>query len=829
MMQKMNNAIRNFWRKDRASMTQVLLISLMIPTTVALIVSTALTQLFVQYQDNRRTNMVSATEVAASYLLGDINTKLPTRYLDMSPTQLAAETKKVVESMNAETYVSSFTVDDNGWIQAVVVVDLLDSPGEPLSWAVQFRPTSATVFKGFEESTGRPLWAFTTGTANPNASLEELGLFEQVPVVSSVDDYPSINRPGSKASAPQNLRILRSDTFGVVLAWDKPLNATEAVLTGYRIDSTKNTDCFNLAPDSGAEVLADGYIVLSTDSESTDYQNWRCSSTNDSNLVSVRGIGQIGTGVAAFVNLGQLPTYDLDNLVPVAPSGLAYTRTGANHVLTWNEQTCNFGYNIEFRISKTTAGNVEGNYGYAAEYASYTPANGKYTFVLPTEALNGRPGVEQGSTQGWKVDARCLSSTFGASSASEKSNEAKVTTPIQVAPNVAGLTVTQTASTGTASWGAATNCPAISTPQYRLVYSQRNDDPSTQVIRDWTPNYTSGTVVTNLGTTGTVRLEARCYSTNGNNPVIGASQNQSRSWTWDATPVVANINIAGTMTGTVTWSAATGCPATTTPQYKLSYTKRNDAASTTTILNWASGVTTAQITTNSGTFAAVQLETRCASGANYSSSSTIDSAEWRSGVTAPVGVVTGVTNNGGGRVSFSAFPGCASGSTPEYRVYRSTTNGSATSSYGAWFSGRTYFDLSVTEGTPQAASVQARCAIGSDVSTSTSNSATTSWTLGLSGPGVSRIWTSNGTYTAGVLNWNRQSCTGSDQYYITITRQSNSGSTANSGGWATSSSWSRPGLTAGGYIYWNWNARCQTSWATSGTVSSQLRAPATST
>jgi len=620
-----NSAIKKFWRSDKASMTQVLLVSMMIPGIIALIVSTALTQLFIQYQDNRRTNMVSATEVASSYLLDDINTQLPTRFAEMSPAQLASETKRTIPNLNADTYVSNFSVDNNGWINAVVVVDLVKSPGEPLSWGVQYRPTSATVFKGFDPNTKRPLWAFTDAASNPNASLEPLGLYEQVPTVSSIDDYPTINRPGTKASAPLNLRVVRSAQFGTVLAWDKPKNAAEAVLTGYRVDSTKNSACFNKAPDTGADILADGYITLDKSKDQNDYTKWTCSSTTPGNLVSVRGIGPAGTGTAAFINLATLPNYDLDNLVPVAPTNLAYTKSGTNNILTWDEQSCKFGYGINFRISKVTQNNAAGNYGTTPQWAPYVANNGKYSYVLPAA------DVLQGSTQGWVVEAQCTNASFGASSASLKSNEAKVTSPIDKAPDMGAVTVTGTTS-GTAKWAAATCAPNTVT-QYKASYATRDSKASTVLIKDWAANYLTVPVTSALGTTASVKVEARCMSANGGNAVYSATDaTTSAAWLAGVPAPTGSVNITSDSRGTVSVSGL-AC-STGSPKYYVTQTVRDDANTNILIASWSNPGSFGVFTTQ-GYVQTVTAKGRCQIDSASSTETGTVATSWRRIVEAP--------------------------------------------------------------------------------------------------------------------------------------------------------------------------------------------------
>jgi hypothetical protein len=621
-----NSAIKKFWRSDKASMTQVLLVSMMIPGIIALIVSTALTQLFIQYQDNRRTNMVSATEVASSYLLDDINTQLPTRFAEMSPAQLASETKRTIADLDADTYVSNFSVDNNGWINAVVVVDLVKSPGEPLSWGVQYRPTSATVFKGFDPTTKRPLWAFTDAASNPNSSLEPLGLYEQVPTVSSIDDYPTINRPGTKASAPLNLRVVRSAQFGTVLAWDKPKNAAEAVLTGYRVDSTKNSACFNKVPDTGADILADGYIVLDKSKDQNDYTKWTCSSTTPGNLVSVRGIGPAGTGTAAFINLATLPNYDLDNLVPPAPTNLSYVNIGGNNVLTWDEQSCKFGYGINFRISKVTQNNAAGNYGTTPKWEPYVAYEGKYGYVIPVNDFL------QGSTQGWVVEAQCTNASFGASSASAKSNEATVTSPISKAPTLGAVTISGTTS-GTAKWDAAT-CAPNTAPQYKATYTTKDGNPSTALIKDWATNYLTVPVTSALGTNAAIKVESRCMSTNGGKPVYSAiSTSNSSPWLAGVPGPTGTAFINHDNRGTVTvggLSCAVG-----SPRFLVTQIVRDGSNTNVVLANWGNAGAYSAYTTQ-GYTQNVTVRGRCdLNGATSTTYSNTASAVWTRMVEAP--------------------------------------------------------------------------------------------------------------------------------------------------------------------------------------------------
>jgi hypothetical protein len=639
MLIKLNDSMRKFWRMDRsswgkflrgdrASMTQVMLISLMIPTTIALIVSTALTQLFVQYQDNRKTNMTSATQVASAYLLNDINTKLPSRYAAMTPAQLKAETAETISTVNATTYAKTFNVDANGWITATFAVNLTGSPGDPGTYSVQYRPTSATVFKGFDPTTKRPLWSFTSGSTDATKSLTPLGLYEQVPTVSSVGDYPTINRPGVKASAPLNLRILRSKQFGQVLAWDKPANAADSLLTGYRVDSTKNTACYNLAPETGTDVYADGYITLTKDYNSTDVSSWKCGSSDPTNRVSVRGIGIAGTGVAAFVDLKTVVTYDLDNLKPSVPANVTYAKTGASDVLSWDNQTCNFGYNIQFRVSKTRQANVTGNYGITADWSNYVASGGRYSFVIP--ATN----VTAGGTNGWKVEARCLNNTFGASDSSGLSNEATTVSPITTTPNLANAKISGTTNFGTASWSAVTNCVAPAVAQYRVSYTLQNGVAADDVIKDWGVNYTSVGVTSKIGTKAAVEVDARCAAANGGSALYGpTATDTSDPWLAAVGAPTGTLSLTDNNVNVVTYKGMT-CAAGSTIQYYVTQTVTNGSASATVLQNWgAAGTDTA--TTSQGGNQTVTAKARCAVGTVYSANSATATTSWTRPVSAP--------------------------------------------------------------------------------------------------------------------------------------------------------------------------------------------------
>jgi len=822
-MRRITKAFENLRRRlngDKGSSSAALLIILMIPGVVALIVSTALTQLFIQYQDDRKTNMVTAAETAGSYLLNGINSKLPAYYAGLSKEALASETRADIETIGAQTYVSDFSVDDHGWIQAVVVVQL--ESGKPQSWAVQYRPTEATVFKGFDPDSGRPLWAFTSATddADDPNYVEPLGLYEQVPTVANVNDYPTQNIPGAKATAPQNLRVLRSETFGIVLAWDKPLNASEAGVAGYRIDATKNAECIDLDPDTGFEVLADGYVELDEDWMSTDIPSWRCSSDNTSNIISVRARGNKGLGIAAYINLSGLPTYDLDNLVPEAPTGLAYNKVGSNSILTWDEQTCNFGYGIQFRIKKTTENGAYGNFGVIDDWDYYTASGGKYSFVMP-------PGsVLAGSTQGWVVEGRCVHNTFGASTASDPSNEANTTTTIDVVPT-AVLTVSQTdASGGTASWSTESGCPVNTAAQYRLVYTKKDGVDGTTVINNWATGYTSKAVDTALGTSAAVRLEARCFQDNGGSPIYSETITSDKSWTFDVTPNTSNLSLTGTTLGTASWNVANNCPAGTVAQYRLSYLIKDGVANTSLLRDFAANYQSRLVPNSLGTSARVQLQTRCAEGTYYSTQSTLNSNTLAYIVPAPAGTFTARSNNVNSATAVRGLT-CAYG-TIEYRAVK-TRDGSTYSSWpGAWTTSNVATFAAPYEGYAAAVMMEARCNNSGTYSSSITSNTINFTRAYVSTPSVP--WMTSCGSNCFTVNWGAATCPAGStiNYHPWITRQNNSGSSADGGWIGNRTSWTRPSLTVGGYIYWHVVPMCSTSWLSITGPQKDLNSPATS-
>ena len=240
---------------------------------------------------------------------------------------------------------------------------------------------------------------------------------------------------------------------------------------------------------------------------------------------------------------------------------------------------------------------------------------------------------------------------------------------------------------------------------------------------------------------------------------------------------------------------------------------RNDVADTTNIFDWTAGVTSAAVTTNTGTQASVRLETRCNAGSENSSTQAVTSALWRSGVLAPTGTLTISRSS---TTLTAAGVSCVSPAVPQYLFEQTIRNGVA--GYWVlnnWTTSNQAADV-VSPGYTSSVRVTARCAID-DVSSTNSNTATAAtWTRPVPNPSWTRY---PGLYAWREFSWGASCSSGTVQYSWNVYIQG--GAFRSTGGWNGTTLVNNSTFGNRGWGSWGGtaSARCVANGVVSGTIS----------
>lgn len=298
----------------------------------------------------------------------------------------------------------------------------------------------------------------------------------------------------------------------------------------------------------------------------------------------------------------------------------------------------------------------------------------------PTAGTSGQLVFDTGSTYGQNHRYRAIAVL--AAVESNPSNLVTIATPWPpiAAPTIAGTNPTATQYRTTISVIA---CPAGTNAQYHQRYRF-----NTEAWSAYTAWGTGRQVTTTVGEGVRIQVEGqvRCAY---NAAQFSPTQNASNTAQWirpittvPTPPTVTLTDPSADADPVPATFVSTGCPSTTTPEYRYRY-KLNGAATFLPWSNW-SGDTSALIAMQRGAQVEIEVMARCVSPHAQGPESPTTPSTWVRPIPAPPGL-TGLTTDTGGtaepinnRVINNAAV-CPAGTTPEYR-YRQTTPAPV----GAW-------------------------------------------------------------------------------------------------------------------------------------------------
>ncbi len=580
-------------------------------------------------------------------------------------------------------------------------------------------------------------------------------------------------------------------------------------------------------------------------------------SLNPGTIVTVTG-SHFLTGATVIFNGVSVPasTSNSGTLTFVSPGNSAYTTVGVQ-VKNPNARTSNtVSYAFINPIIGTTAATPTGitvtNISATAATISAAPiscpfsATPQYSFKLtqvgPTTNNNGilwvdstGRDVSQFSTsntftantsyQGWQftasVEAQCTlaGSTGNASTYSpSKSWVQLMSTP--AAPSSAPTTSsTQPVinSSYTISWAAQTAlCPSTATTvTYNLYANGTLISTQTGTSKGITAPGTSQNITYTYTVTCATAYASSAAGSSSPGVVVSVIAKPN-----DPAPATGlNVSSIGPDSSNVYWSGVS-CNIGT-GQYRIYEVSPTAGYVNTTFTSATSGT----ISNLQGSAVVWKVESQCIYNGLTSNVVGSGTSTYTSTVAAPTGSWYYWANNGDLYTDSNDWS-CSGGATPQYQVWKTSDSGAVgypLQAYG-WTSVSDGY-ISGNYGAYLGAEMQARCYANGNVSSVTTSGQTT-WVRGIPTPAAPSAMVRYGT----TIYWAAVSCPAGTWavYHPWITRQNNSGSTAD-GGVMTGTGWTRPSLSYGGWIYWHVQALCQSSWTNSGWSGwHDLNEPATS-
>lgn len=751
-------------REDDGLMSQAMLLSMIIPTIIGGIAAAIFMNLQVTHIKDAIAKSENSADQLSALILSDLNDGYPVAYLTMSQQALQDATTYHNTEDGSYAYVSKFAADSNGWTYVQETAFSSPTAIKGRDYTYKYRASDSMSYIGVSQlggltgtqetngttdltttdpspTKGRPVWARST------AGIQNMGIYEMVPESASVSDYPPAPwQAGQRPGVVINPRIIRSIQYGVILAWNKPDNASLSGLNGYEIanvDPVVPAGCGWMSDSPGAYPGADGFLILNPDLRAAP-SAWKCNPlqgpTNFSQL-TIRGDSPNGLGVITTVTLNKLPVSS--DLIPAppttVPTGLTVdaTRTTGSDV-HWTGVTCATG--------STPA--------YQFVWVAGATGTGPWQSTTTYSAINGN---SQPLT--WLVSAKCVGE-FNDSTIVQSA--ALTYIPISSPPtNLQVVTSTMT-STGV-SWTGVT-CPASTSPQYRITTFTLGGSPLSTLA--WVTGIT-GTISTAAGDGIKWSVQAKCVDGSSSSPIAISATNS-----FVAPPNAAtSLRVIGTPTVSAAYLAwnATSCASGATAEYKFQFQPSSSGeVFQTGVSITATAPTPGQQNVN------WRVEARCTYG-TYSSPLTISAngPQYNYDVAAPTGTFT-TTGNGVSTIYPSGSTmTCGAGTSLVWQGVRTGTPANYSVVTGSWVSGSTmaipggnYLGWTVT------AHLNAACT-ASGVLSSIVTSADTGWTPAVPYPAIP---SSIVQYQSGIasIEWSWATCPSgsSGQYTTHVTRSS---------------------------------------------------------
>lgn len=762
----LSSRLKRFLVNDEGVMSHALLITLLILSTVGMMMSIMLSQL--QLNAVTRDKQVShqAANHLATLILSDLNDGYPADYLTMSSGDLEDATLYKDGTSGGRAYATEFTADDAGW--TYVKVAAFPSARAKIGQAVytyKYHASSNIGYLGTNDS-GRPVWAgsgtsggtgSTGGTSAGATGNKTLGLYELYGEGADKSDPPAAPwESGSRPDAPQNLRIIRTVQYGVVLAWDRPGNAGASDLNGYeagQASSPVQAGCSIMYPNDGDYDGVAGFIVLNKDIDAAP-RAWQCNATANSK-VYVQGTSPNGLGAKAIGTLDTLPvTSDEFPAPPVAPKNLAVKSvTTSSATVTWDAVTCKPRSTPEYRFVW-----VEGGSG-----ASDWVGTNEYTADIT--------GIN--STLTWKVQARCAGKYNN--STSVESETMTFVPPSEPAQN---LRIIQTTAASTQMGWDPVVCVDGSSPLYRASLTTLTgvDQGNTA----WSKN-TTATWTHTAGQGFKWKVQVKCVSAGGIESPIVNSDVSSFVAPPAAPTGLAVVGTPGATQTTVTWNAAY-CSSGSTPEYQFSFVPSDGTAYP------VQTGTTIKVTnpTDSGT-ATWTVSARCTYGYIYSAwVKPAKNGTYPLTIAAPTAATSlKIISNANGTAGWSPSVCTTSGSTPTYNfqwVSPSTGTGKDTTT-------TQYSHTTRTEGVDLTWRVVSTCVAGERESKSVNSAVGPAFYYKTTAPTGSFTVKTNGVSTVSINTSTLDCGPGSYLIYRSMrTQHGNDTSDVAGGGWTSASS-----------------------------------------
>ena len=476
------------------------------------------------------------------------------------------------------------------------------------------------------------------------------------------------------------------------------------------------------------------------------------------------------------------------------------TDTAPSYSASWKDAFCPAG-TMQYRINVTQTG-------------ATTDATGNTAWATSrTKALNSTFSGGKGATlthyvscllpDGRRIDSAGLT--------------AQLNVPLK--PPVAPASIGSNNANGLTAivpnniFWSATTC-VLGSPEYRL-----NRTAPSAVNSAWVSANNLEQSLT-AGTDYTYRVEARCANGSAFSDVSGYSPSTTFTAQYSippqpAVPAGLRSDAGGTSNienNRLLWSAV-ACDDSAYAEYRVQRYMKNGVTSGQQAgpSPWQQGLNYALPDSwlAWGSTLGFQVQSRC-TNVNFSSEPTA----WSAGHTFTTSVPTpaapgGVRNDGGGSGLWNAVS-CAPGTSAEYRLNLTTSNGNSTpNNYGGWTSALRW-DFSWNQGTPQAARIQARCSGPNVDSAISAFSATTSWTTVLYAPSGMNA----GIPSFRTASWGGNCAPGASIQFVWAIRDTREVDKWSNYNWSGQTSYSNQSVAWGSGSV-NVTGRCVTSWATS--------------
>jgi len=553
---------------------------------------------------------------------------------------------------------------------------------------------------------------------------------------------------------------------------------------------------------TGATVIFDGVAIpaVVTDSNTLTFVN-PGNDVYEAVSVQVKNPNARTSGTSSFEFINPILTHTAATPTAVTTTSLTATQV----TVTAAAITCPYSATPQYSFMLTQKGSATSTTGIA-----WTDSTGRDVTAWSTQRTFTSIAANQGWPYATKVMARCeLEGKYSilSSWSPVKTWTHPITTPAapSAAP-VASDTAPLINTNITLSWPAQTAlCPAGTTTEYNIYDGTTLLGNQTTLSRTVavgasavTKSYTYAILCSTTWVDSTIGPKSPIRSvTVINKPNAPAAPTNLRT-----------TSVAATTTS-VAWNAVT-CNIGT-PTYRFVWVSPQTGSTA-----WAASLA-ATVNNGQGVTNTWRVEAKCTLSGVESDVTTSGNSSYASPVAPPTlsSGTTAVTNNGTLTVSTTATYVCGSGATVQYRAVK-TREGNTYSTWNyAWSSAKSY-TMDGLQGVPFAARMEVQCVVGSVTSTAVALGSTT-WTRGIAAPAAPGYMVIDGLYTSPqTLYWNAVACPAGTwaAYYVTVADQ-NTWDNRQSG-WTNATQWTRPLVNWYGWYYWAVQARCDSSWTSSG-------------